>query len=69
MIIASIKLVFRNPIPLEDLLHMLPTNETLVATREVIDEQIDKRIDELEKEKYWDWQPTDDSSGNFKIIL
>lgn len=43
---------------------MLPTNETLVATRQVIDEQIDKRMDELEREKYWDWQPTEDSSGN-----
>jgi hypothetical protein len=43
---------------------MLPTNETLVATRDVIDEQIDKRVDELQKEKYWDWQPADDSSGN-----
>lgn len=42
---------------------MLPTNQTLVAAREVIDEQIDKRIDELEREKYWDWQPSDDSSG------
>lgn len=39
---------------------MLPSNETLVAAREVINEQIDKRIEELEKEKYWDWQPADD---------
>lgn len=54
---------YRNPIPLEDLLHMLPTNITLIGAREVIDEQIDKRIDGLEKEKYWDWQPSDDSSG------
>lgn len=42
---------------------MLPTNITLIGAREVIDEQIDKRIDGLEKEKYWDWQPSDDSSG------
>lgn len=39
---------------------MLPSNETLVAAREVMNEQIDKRIEELEKEKYWDWQPADD---------
>lgn len=56
------------PIPLQDLLHMLPSNETLVAAREVIDEQIDKRIQELEKEKYWDWQPTDDSGKYLYVI-
>lgn len=60
---------YRSPIPLQDLLHMLPTNETLVATREVIDEQIDKRIEELEREKYWDWQPADDSSGKFEPLF
>ncbi|CAO0795418.1 unnamed protein product [Mucor circinelloides] len=48
-------------IPLDDLLHMLPTNETLVAARNVVDEQIDKRIEELKREKYWDWQGGDDS--------
>lgn len=42
---------------------MLPTNETLTTTREVIEEQLDKRMDEIEREKYWDWQPTDDESG------
>jgi adenosyl cobinamide kinase/adenosyl cobinamide phosphate guanylyltransferase len=42
---------------------MLPTNETMIATRQVIDEQIDKRIEKLEKEKYWDWQTMDDT-GN-----
>ncbi|KAI7889472.1 uncharacterized protein EV154DRAFT_514338 [Mucor mucedo] len=57
-----------NPIPLEDLLHMLPTNKTLVAAREVIDEQIDKRIDELEREKYWDWQPSDESSDRSNSV-
>lgn len=57
------------PIPLEDLLHMLPTNETLESTRRVIDEQLDKRMDEIEKEKYWDWQPTDDESGKFKLYI
>lgn len=41
---------------MEDLLHMLPTNETMVATRQVIDEQIDKRIEKLQNEKYWDWE-------------
>jgi len=40
---------------------MLPTNETLVAARNVVDEQIDKRIEELKREKYWDWQGGDDS--------
>ncbi|KAI8075773.1 hypothetical protein BDF21DRAFT_423644 [Thamnidium elegans] len=49
-------------IPLEDLLHMLPTNETLESTRLIIDEQLDKRMGEVEREKYWDWQPTDGES-------
>ncbi|CAO3640235.1 unnamed protein product [Mucor hiemalis] len=55
------------PIPLVDLLNMLPSNETLVAAREVINEQIDKRIDELEKEKYWDWQPADDEDHSSSL--
>ncbi|KAI9477893.1 MAG: hypothetical protein EXX96DRAFT_229516 [Benjaminiella poitrasii] len=35
---------------------MLPSNEKFTMARNVIDEQIDKRIEELKKEKYWDWQ-------------
>jgi len=57
----------RFAIPLDDLLHMLPTNETLVAARNVIDEQIDKRIDELKREKYWDWQGVDDSDDTANL--
>ncbi|KAI8645850.1 hypothetical protein BD408DRAFT_43760 [Parasitella parasitica] len=46
---------------------MLPTNDTLVSTRYVIDEQIEKRIQELNQEKYWDWQGLGDSEDTTNL--
>lgn len=37
----------------EDLLHMLPTDESMSQTRQVILEEIDKRIEELEELASW----------------
>ncbi|KAI7897604.1 uncharacterized protein BX663DRAFT_556558 [Cokeromyces recurvatus] len=50
----------RYPLPLDELLHMLPSNDTFIIARNVINEQIDKRIEELKEERYWDWQSIDD---------
>lgn len=37
----------------EDLLHMLPTNQSMDQTRQVILEEMDKRIEELEELASW----------------
>lgn len=52
---------FRYPAPFDDLLHMLPSNQSLNMTRNVLNEQLDKRIAEIKQERYWDWQATEDS--------
>ncbi|KAI8983562.1 hypothetical protein BDB01DRAFT_791258 [Pilobolus umbonatus] len=49
------------PLPLDELLHMLPSNHTFVNTRGVLEEQIDKRIEELTHEAYWDYQSMSES--------
>ncbi|KAG0173222.1 hypothetical protein DFQ30_008491 [Apophysomyces sp. BC1015] len=44
------------PLPLEDLLHMLPSNQSMLETNDAITEQINKRIEELEKLATWGGQ-------------
>ncbi|CDS07323.1 hypothetical protein LRAMOSA01272 [Lichtheimia ramosa] len=46
----------------EDLLHMLPTDESMSQTRQVILEEIDKRIEELEELASWSDQGPEDMS-------
>lgn len=54
--------VGRLSIPLEDLLNMLQSNASFVDTRKVLVEQIDKKIEELDKSPYWDWEVNDESA-------
>ncbi|KAG1174625.1 hypothetical protein G6F70_004731 [Rhizopus microsporus] len=49
-------------IPLEDLLNMLQSNASFVDTRKILVEQIDKKIEELDKSPYWDWEVNDESA-------
>ncbi|CAO3677518.1 unnamed protein product [Rhizopus stolonifer] len=49
------------PIPLQDLLNMLQSNESFTDSRKVLYEQMDKRIEELENSRYLDWESSDES--------
>ncbi|KAF7728629.1 hypothetical protein EC973_005856 [Apophysomyces ossiformis] len=44
------------PLPLDDLLHMLPYNQSMIMAKDAINEQIDKHIDEFEKLTSWGGQ-------------
>ncbi|KAI8984048.1 hypothetical protein BDF20DRAFT_857701 [Mycotypha africana] len=56
-------------LPLKQLLHMLPNNETFVMARNVINEQIEKRIEELKSNRIWDWQTVDDSDQSVDLSM
>lgn len=43
-----------------DLLHMLPSNESMIQARSVLFEQIEQRIDELDEMAAWGSQTVDD---------
>ncbi|KAG0191534.1 hypothetical protein DFQ28_011651, partial [Apophysomyces sp. BC1034] len=51
------------PLPLEDLLHMLPSNQSMLETNDAITEQINKRIEELEKLATWGGQQIAESGA------
>jgi hypothetical protein len=42
--------------PLEDLLHMLPSNNTMNQGREVLQEQLSQQMEELQKVLDWSGQ-------------
>ncbi|ORY94080.1 hypothetical protein BCR43DRAFT_495831 [Syncephalastrum racemosum] len=57
------------PTSLEDLLHMLPSNRSMVQTRAVLNEQIDKRIEELKEIAAWGAQTVDDHDRPISVAF
>jgi hypothetical protein len=41
---------------------MMPNNESMVETQKVLDAEVEKRIDELNKSAYWEWQSVGEGS-------
>ncbi|KAI8327169.1 hypothetical protein EDC96DRAFT_532516 [Choanephora cucurbitarum] len=59
-----LKIVSSHTIPLKDMLNMLPSNHSFIQSRRVLNEQIDKRVEEINEASYWEWQASDEDHSD-----